>query len=93
MKDTSQRDKPNQFVYKGKLYKNVSRYKVVGLTGSRNECPTCDELFNSIRAFEAHRVGQIGVDRRCLGVEGMLAKGMAKNAAGFWVSIPYKEWK
>ena len=87
------KNKPNHFVYKGRLYEGVPRYKVVGLTGFRNECPTCDELFNSIYAFEAHRVGEIGVDRRCLGVEGMLEKGMAKNADGFWVSKPYKEWK
>lgn len=67
------------------------------LSGDRNQCPTCEEYFNSTAAFEKHRVGDYapkGV-RRCLSVEEMQAKKMAKNAAGFWVTaLNTKEfWK
>ena len=55
------------------------------LTGDRNQCPTCSEHFNSSRAFDKHRVGKHGADRRCLTPMEMRAQGMAKNAAGFWV--------
>ena len=75
-----------QFSYKGKIYKNIARNKVVGLVGDRNECPSCDELFNSTFAFDKHRTGEFGLNRRCLTAEEMLAKGMAKNCAGFWVT-------
>jgi hypothetical protein len=55
------------------------------LRGDRCQCPTCREYFNSTYAFDRHRVGQFGLDRRCLTSAEMLSKGMAKNAAGFWV--------
>lgn len=55
------------------------------LTGDRNQCQGCKEFFNSTTAFDKHRTGQHGVDRRCLAEPEMLAKGMAKNSAGFWV--------
>ncbi len=56
------------------------------LKGDRCQCPSCGEYFNSTYAFDRHRIGQIGGDRRCLVSAEMVAKGMAKNAAGFWVS-------
>lgn len=56
------------------------------LRGDRNECPTCLELFNSTFAFDKHRVGKIGVDRRCMTQDEMVGSGMGKNKAGFWVS-------
>lgn len=55
------------------------------LTGNRNQCGGCGEYFNSNTAFDKHRTGEFGVDRRCLNAEEMLAKDMSKNAAGFWV--------
>jgi len=58
------------------------------LTGDRNQCTGCSEGFNSTRSFEKHRVGQFGVDRRCLAPREMLQRGMAKNSAGFWVGNP-----
>jgi hypothetical protein len=58
----------------------------VKLTGDRNQCGSCAEHFNSTFAFEKHRTGDFGKDRRCLSPEEMLAKGMSKNAAGFWIS-------
>lgn len=56
------------------------------LTGQRNQCPACDKYFNSNLAFDMHRTGKHGVDRRCRTSEEMTAKGMSVNAHGFWVS-------
>lgn len=56
------------------------------LTGQRNQCPTCAEYFNSNAAFERHRHGAFGADRRCLTVDETAARGMSKNSAGFWVT-------
>jgi hypothetical protein len=63
----------------------------VKLSGDRNECPGCGELFNSSAAFDAHRTGKFGKlpehgGRRCRTVEEMTQRGMEKNAAGFWVT-------
>lgn len=60
------------------------------LTGQRNECPGCGLYFNSNKAFDKHRTGKHGVDRRCRTEQEMLDKGMALNQAGFWVSEPYE---
>ena len=56
------------------------------LSGQRCQCGPCGEYFNSTYAFDLHRVGDYGIDRRCFNAEGMLAKGMALNASGWWVS-------
>ncbi len=56
------------------------------LSGQRNQCPTCLEYFNSNAAFDKHRTGKFGEDRRCMTVEEMQAKGMCKNMADFWVT-------
>ena len=56
------------------------------LKGDRCQCPSCREYFNSTYAFDRHRVGQFEVDRRCLATAEMVAKGMAKNAVGYWVA-------
>ena len=54
------------------------------LTGDRNQCPTCGQLFKSTHAFEKHRTGEFGKDRRCRTEEEMSAKGMFKGDDGFW---------
>jgi len=56
------------------------------LSGQRCQCATCGEYFNSTYAFDLHRAGDYGVNRRCLTVEGMQSRGMALNATGWWVS-------
>lgn len=56
------------------------------LTGSRNQCGGCRQYFNSNTAFERHRVGKHGEDRRCLTPEEILEKGWIKNPAGFWIT-------
>lgn len=56
------------------------------LTGDRNQCPGCGELFNSTAAFDKHRVGKHQNNQRsCLSVEAMAAIGMFKRNDGFWV--------
>lgn len=55
------------------------------LSGDRNQCQGCRQFFNSTLAFDKHRRGEHGVNRRCLTDDEMQAKGMEKNAAGFWV--------
>lgn len=56
------------------------------LTGQRNQCPGCNEFFNSNAAFDKHRTGEFGKNRRCKTTDEMLAAGMAKNATGWWVT-------
>jgi len=56
------------------------------LRGNRNQCGVCNQYFNSNTPFEIHRVGQHGVNRRCMIEEEMLAAGMSLNADGFWIS-------
>jgi hypothetical protein len=55
------------------------------LNGDRNQCQGCKEYFNSTFAFDKHRIGQFGIDRRCMTTEEMEAKGMCVNTHGFWV--------
>jgi len=60
----------------------------VKLSGDRNRCSPltggCGEYFNSTTAFDKHRSQGKGKDRACSTVDEMTAKGMAKNAAGYW---------
>lgn len=54
------------------------------LRGDRNQCAGCGAYFNSTHAFERHRTGAFGVDRRCLTADEMTARGMVLGADGFW---------
>ena len=56
----------------------------VTLRGDRNQCTGCGLLFNSSHAFEKHRTGAHGIDRRCLTADEMTAKGMVLGADNFW---------
>lgn len=62
--------------------KNVRRV----LRGDKNQCPGCGEFFYSTFAFEKHRTGAHGKDRRCLNREEMQEKGMVLREDGFWRS-------
>ena len=62
------------------------------LTGQRNQCPGCGLYFNSNLAFDKHRTGKHGVNRRCRSKQEMLDKGMDLNAYGFWVSRRNEEF-
>ena len=56
------------------------------LTGQKSLCRTCGLYFNSVAAFDKHRTGKHGQDRRCMGAEEMVAAGMVANARGYWIS-------
>ena len=49
------------------------------LRGDRNQCQGCKEYFNSTGAFEKHRTGKYGVDRRCKTPEEMIEKGLSSE--------------
>lgn len=54
------------------------------LRGDRNQCQGCKRYFNSTHAFDKHRTGDHGKDRRCMTEAEMLAKGMVLGDDGFW---------
>ena len=58
------------------------------LTGRRNQCQGCKEYFNSNTAFDKHRTGDHGKNRRCRTPLEMTEKGMLINNDGFWISEP-----
>jgi hypothetical protein len=55
------------------------------LRASHCQCSVCLLYFNSTAAFDKHRTGD-WLDRRCLSISEMEAKGMALNARSFWVT-------
>ena len=59
----------------------------------RNQCSGCKVFFNSVTAFDKHRTGDYGVNRRCMTVEEMIAKGMSVNEAGYWIGSSMERWK
>lgn len=66
----------------------MQRGEFVKLTGNRCRCMACLEYFNSISAFDRHRVGNwegSGMNRRCRGVSEMIEREWQKNKTGFWV--------
>lgn len=56
------------------------------LTGSRCLCRGCNEYFNSVHAFDRHRVWASPTVQRCLTDEEMVGKGMSVNSSGFWIT-------
>ena len=54
------------------------------LRGDRNQCQGCKQYFNSTHAFDKHRTGDHGKNRRCLTSDEMIAKGMILGDDGFW---------
>lgn len=58
------------------------------LTGSRCLCRGCGEYFNSVYAFDRHRIWASPTVQRCLSESEMERKGMTKNAASFWITEP-----
>ncbi len=56
------------------------------VTGDRNQCPGCGQLFNSGAAFDKHRTGDFSINRRCMTEQEMKDKKMERNAAGYWVT-------
>lgn len=50
----------------------------------RNLCTACNHDFSSLNAFDRHRTGRTGVDRRCMTEAEMLADGMRHLENGRW---------
>jgi len=50
------------------------------------KCTACGHHFKSTAAFDKHRTGSHGVDRRCMDEIEMLAHKMARNVGGYWVT-------
>lgn len=63
------------------------------LRGDRNQCQICKQYFNSTGAFEKHRTGKHGVDRRCRTPEEMIEIGMILRPDGFWIGSQMKGYK
>lgn len=58
--------------------------KVAIKAGSmRNQCPGCGCLFNSLSAFDKHRITD-GGKRRCMNSDEMEASGMHWPEDGWW---------
>lgn len=49
-----------------------------------SHCSTCHESFTCDFAFDMHRIGRFGVDRRCATESEMVEKGMSLNSKGHW---------
>lgn len=58
------------------------------LTGSRCLCRGCNEYFNSVYAFDRHRIWASSTVQRCLTHAEMVGKGMSVNASDFWITEP-----
>jgi hypothetical protein len=59
---------------------------------SRNQCRACLEYFNSLSGFDAHRIGEFGVDRRCATAEEMRQKGMSLNPQEYWITREFERF-
>ena len=56
------------------------------LTGAKCQCTVCGLGFGSERAFNRHRVGEVGQpDRRCMTVAEMTTAAWAEDDRGFWL--------
>jgi|JI10StandDraft_1071094.scaffolds.fasta_scaffold12737_10 hypothetical protein len=63
--------------------------KPLKVTHTRCQCAECGEYFNSVGAFDKHRIHRVEkkpVYPYCLSPDGMLLSGMVKNASGYWCS-------
>lgn len=56
------------------------------LGNSRCQCLGCGEYFNSVAAFDMHRVDALCETRRCLNEKELLSRHMSVNEDGFWIT-------
>ena len=59
------------------------------LGNSRCQCIGCNEYFNSVAAFDKHRVDALCETRRCLTPKELLSLNMSKNKDDFWITSPF----
>jgi len=53
-------------------------------------CSACGEYFNSVVAFEKHRIGVHRIKgRKCRSKAQMKARGMSVNHKGYWITQKY----
>jgi len=64
--------------------------KKLKLGNSRCQYIGCDEYFNSVAAFDKHRIEGICETRRCMTKKELLKAGLSVNAAGFWVTSTFR---
>jgi len=55
-----------------------------GSDRSGGHCMSCHQSFSAQGGFDKHRVGQYGIDRRCLTTDEMTAKGWHLDGRGDW---------
>lgn len=63
------------------------------LRGNRNQCSGCKQYFNSNGAFDKHRTGRHGINRRCRTPEEMREIGMILRPDGFWIASAMKGYR
>ena len=49
------------------------------------ECIGCGALLLGVPAFDAHRTGRHGIDRRCATPAEMVKAGLAQDGRGVWI--------
>ena len=65
---------------------NNTRDPMLPIGTDKCQCAACGEYFNSTFAFDKHRIGRPGVDRRCRSGDELLADGWGRNATGHWIT-------
>lgn len=62
----------------------MSADPLLPINSDRCKCVTCGRYFSSVASFDRHRL-----DGRCRTEDEMVAKGMALNEKGYWVTKLY----
>jgi hypothetical protein len=50
------------------------------------QCPACAMFFNSTYAFDMHRTGRVGRDRRCRTADELVSLGWSRNKTGHFIT-------
>ena len=67
--------------------KTLDNFTIPPTNSTLAGCSACRRIFGGNKAFDKHRVGEHGVDRRC--AESPELVGLRLNSRGFW-SLPLK---
>lgn len=66
----------------------MSTYEQPKMTRRCCQCCGCGDYSNGERGFDRHRIDVYGVNRRCLNVAEVTARGWCRNAARLWTIHP-----
>lgn len=58
------------------------------LTGNKSQCSACKQVFSSVSAFDRHRIGKHGKDRRCM-TEDEMREDVMRLVNGLWKGEAY----